>query len=576
MTFCYIDKMSCPSKKHAHCSTMETLVEDTCSPQRTSARCYSRNSSVTSLAAFRNEWLRLSTFTEYPVSSPTSCLALARNGFFYKGSGADDVVTCYSCHVRISNWLEQDDVLEVHKTVSPSCPMVTGTESNNIPINPGDKPFDDLLSTLNNLVVNNVPNEAGEISILNAFTSEPQGDTRTTQRNMSSEDDYGNNQTVAQDSLLNAGRLGEDMFVSAGKETRQCSQKRSNDTGKIKIIASRGPETSWTHSDDLASEPHTFDVHSSLDHIDKISQENVKESTNKAHELINCNANSSTITQRPRSAALLFDRNSTVKLGTDTTIELHETCTNNDVAEQAGNGLDFTKIEVSTEKPICVDLANRSHRINTFKDCSKLHQRKVEHLADSGFYYTGSNSTTANVQCFVCGWKFINWEHEDDVWLQHALHSPTCCFVKQIKGQTYVDVVQELAHTKKKPTSAMETGATGGRVSPLDLRHGKFLTPDDIRLRCREKGKSSMSEDRQFFDSPSVPRKSDNLDVERLREENKNLRMRTSCKVCTDKEVEFVFLPCGHFIACSQCVNASAECKICKTAIIGILRAYIK
>uniref|UniRef100_A0A182YU20 RING-type domain-containing protein n=1 Tax=Biomphalaria glabrata TaxID=6526 RepID=A0A182YU20_BIOGL len=470
------------------------------------------------------------------------------------------MVTCYRCHARISNWLEQDDVSEVHKTVSPSCPMVTGTESNNIPINPGDKPFDDLLSTLNNLVVNNVPNEAGEISTLNAFTSEPQGDTRTTQRNMSSEDDYGNNQTVAQDSLLNAGRLGEDMFVSAGKETRQCSQKRSNDTGKIKIIASRGPETSWTHSDDLASEPHTFDVHSSLDHIDKISQENVKESTNKAHELINCNANSSTITQRPRSADFLFDRNSTVKLGTDTTIELHETCTNNDVAEQAGNGLECTKIEVSTEKPICVDLANRSHRINTFKDCSKLHQRKVEHLADGGFYYTGehalcffniylilnyinalyifkfatlnkmrvsilgSNSTTANVQCFVCGWKFIDWKQEDDVRFQHALHSPTCCFVKQIKGRTYIDVVQELA----------------------------LCTP-------------------QVWHYVIVY----STDAERLREKNKNLRMRTRCKVCTDKEVEFVFLPCGHFIACSQCVNASAECKICKTAIAGILRVYI-
>ncbi|KAK0042870.1 death-associated inhibitor of apoptosis 1 [Biomphalaria pfeifferi] len=480
--------------------------------------------------------------------------------FFNNGTGADGVVTCYRCHARNGKWLEQDDVSEVHKTMSPSCPMVTGIDSNNIPINPGDKPFEDLLSTLNNLVVNNVAKEPGEISILNAFPSEPQGDTTTTQRNMSSEDDYGNNQTVAQDSLFNAGRSGEDMFVSAGKETRQCSQKRPNDTGEIKTMASRRQET----SNDLASEPHTFDAHSSLDQRHKISQESLKESANKAHEL---NANSYTITQRPRSADLLFDRNSTVKLGTDTTIELHKTCANNDVAEQAGKGTKSTKIEVSTEKPICVDLANRSHRTNTFKDCSKLRQRKREHLADGGFYYTGSNSTTANVQCFVCGWKFIDWEQEDDVWFQHALHSPTCCFVKQIKGQTYIDVVQELAHTKEKPTSAMETGATGGRVSPLDLSNTSKRDSAVRALMMFEFPEKDVLETRQKLKAK---------DAERLRAENNNLRMRTSCKICTNKEVEFVFLPCGHFIACSQCVNASAECKICKKVIIGILRAYIK
>lgn len=39
------------------------------------------------------------------------------------------------------------------------------------------------------------------------------------------------------------------------------------------------------------------------------------------------------------------------------------------------------------------------------------------------------------------------------------------------------------------------------------------------------------------------------------------------CKVCMDAEMEVVFLPCSHMVACSSCALALAQCPICREDI---------
>ena len=37
------------------------------------------------------------------------------------------------------------------------------------------------------------------------------------------------------------------------------------------------------------------------------------------------------------------------------------------------------------------------------------------------------------------------------------------------------------------------------------------------------------------------------------------------CKICYDRQVNSVFVPCGHVLACFSCANSLDACPICKT-----------
>ena len=46
------------------------------------------------------------------------------------------------------------------------------------------------------------------------------------------------------------------------------------------------------------------------------------------------------------------------------------------------------------------------------------------------------------VRCFCCDIGLAEWEEEDIAWEEHAKHSPGCPFLKEIKGEEYINTVQ--------------------------------------------------------------------------------------------------------------------------------------
>ncbi|KAK0042868.1 E3 ubiquitin-protein ligase XIAP [Biomphalaria pfeifferi] len=79
---------------------------------------------------------RLGTFATYPRSAAKSAVVLAQSGFAYTGTGrdGDDRVTCVFCQAVRSSWRPEEDVEEVHRSLSPNCSLVTGQNSGNVPI----------------------------------------------------------------------------------------------------------------------------------------------------------------------------------------------------------------------------------------------------------------------------------------------------------------------------------------------------------------------------------------------------------------------------------------------------------
>lgn len=62
---------------------------------------------------------------------------------------------------------------------------------------------------------------------------------------------------------------------------------------------------------------------------------------------------------------------------------------------------------------------------------------------------------------------------------------------------------------------------------------------------------------------------------QRLLEENRLLTAMKLCKVCLDKDVNTVFLPCGHLVTCQDCAPRLRDCPVCRTYIRGTVKTFL-
>ncbi|XP_077197644.1 baculoviral IAP repeat-containing protein 2 isoform X2 [Paroedura picta] len=75
------------------------------------------------------ELYRISTFSTFPLNVPVSERSLARAGFYY--TGLKDKVKCFSCGLMLDNWKKGDSAVDKHKQFYPSCSLVQSLASAN-------------------------------------------------------------------------------------------------------------------------------------------------------------------------------------------------------------------------------------------------------------------------------------------------------------------------------------------------------------------------------------------------------------------------------------------------------------
>lgn len=76
-----------------------------------------------------------------------------------------------------------------------------------------------------------------------------------------------------------------------------------------------------------------------------------------------------------------------------------------------------------------------------------------------------------------------------------------------------------------------------------------------------------------FTDTGSPQHES--LETSSLLEENRKLEEIKLCKICLEREVNVVFLPCGHICACSNCSPAIRKCAICREFIQNAMKIQV-
>ncbi|KAK0168560.1 hypothetical protein PV327_002346 [Microctonus hyperodae] len=60
-----------------------------------------------------------------------------------------------------------------------------------------------------------------------------------------------------------------------------------------------------------------------------------------------------------------------------------------------------------------------------------------------------------------------------------------------------------------------------------------------------------------------------------LEEENRRLKEARLCKICMDREVGVVFLPCGHLVTCVHCAPSLSDCPMCRQEIRATVRTFL-
>ncbi|XP_068975107.1 E3 ubiquitin-protein ligase XIAP-like [Bombus flavifrons] len=192
-----------------------------------------------------------------------------------------------------------------------------------------------------------------------------------------------------------------------------------------------------------------------------------------------------------------------------------------------------------TKSPVHPEYASYDARLHTFATWPKSIPQRKEQLADAGFYYIGKGDQTF---CYYCGVGLKDWEPENDPWEQHAKWFSKCCYLLMVQGQDYVNKI------------------TGQDISPL-------FKEETVQI---EGADSVISTDKSNTD-----KKANLKEIIALKEENRKLKEARLCKICMDREIAIVFLPCGHLATCAYCASSLTYCLMCRQEIKATVRTFL-
>ncbi|KAL6117937.1 xiap [Pungitius sinensis] len=222
-----------------------------------------------------------------------------------------------------------------------------------------------------------------------------------------------------------------------------------------------------------------------------------------------------------------------------------------------------------------VPMGSFEERLGSFAGI--VHSIDHERLARAGFYSSGTGD---KVLCFRCGGGLKGWQPEEDPWEEHAKHYPGCSFLITEKGQEYVNGIQLQDPRRNRAASTNRNGFSGHGNEVLESvmaqkAVGMGLEPSVVEKTILEKisktGSDYSTLEALVEDSLNNSQKQDEDPLEKLRE----LQREKLCKICMDRDIGIVFIPCGHLVTCTKCSVSFTKCPICCGAITQKIQTYV-
>ncbi|XP_058052515.1 E3 ubiquitin-protein ligase XIAP isoform X3 [Ahaetulla prasina] len=459
---------------------------------------------------------RQETFAGFPSGCPVSSSDLARAGFFYTGEG--DQVRCFSCLATLEGWEAGDSVVGRHKDVSPNCCFIN------------DANFEDgrLLSGL--------PNGPPEREAAAATTTSVPPDS-----DLSSD--------FEADYLLRTRQVVDLSGSPYPQNPAMC-----NEEVRLRSFHHWPPYAPVT-PEDLANAGLYYR-----------GVEDEVECFCCGGKLKNWEPGDQAWSEHRRHFPRCF-----FVLG-------HDVGNVENVAHQPGDGqLDRSsthRVPPLPPPPHNPSMADFAKRLQTFGVWS--YSVSKERLAQAGFYSLG---IADSVECFSCGGGLKEWKAGEDPWEEHARWYPGCKYLGEEKGQAFVNSVHLKSLPPESTTEEAEKVLTiedeehlQSRAIQSALQMG--FSMEEISQMVERKARLSAERYRsvealvtdligaQRDDTPSAHLENHLQKDLSTEEKLKRLEEEKICKICMDKLLSVVFIPCGH-LACQECAEAVEKCPWC-------------
>nr|XP_054753923.1 baculoviral IAP repeat-containing protein 3-like [Lytechinus pictus] len=137
-------------------------------------------------------------------------------------------------------------------------------------------------------------------------------------------------------------------------------------------------------------------------------------------------------------------------------------------------------------------------RLDTFRDKwsdeFKLPSSALRWLANAGFFKDGPGDRT---RCFYCGGGVECWEEDDEPWCEHARNFPTCTWLLDMKGEEFVNDVQDYFKNKKAREEEENKSRDTSTASALNHQNAPASVPN-------KRGQVSANDLVKMMDSPTV------------------------------------------------------------------------
>lgn len=216
-----------------------------------------------------------------------------------------------------------------------------------------------------------------------------------------------------------------------------------------------------------------------------------------------------------------------------------------------------------------------SARKASFKGWPTQITQRPEVLTKAGFFYLGEGD---KCKCFYCGGILWDWEPGDDPWVEHAKWFPDCPWVKLAKGDQFVEDVQREMNRMQIDDEETSHGpiAQETSVKTVDDPSSSSASskPSDAGAGAAGSSQASLAAGASHT-STAEEGSDEKKRLQKIIEENRNLKEQKLCKICLDEDVGVLFEPCGHICCCASCAVSLQQCPICRQPISKSVKAYI-
>ncbi|XP_050390103.2 baculoviral IAP repeat-containing protein 3 [Patella vulgata] len=438
------------------------------------------------------------------VSQKTSFIKLARAGFYY--GGPVEGIQCFKCKskARYDYWDDESPV-GVHRILNPYCPFLQSPDFDNN-------------NDHNDLCASTTPTDAVASNHVGTLISQhPNKNAPQPQETTQREELSDNNHEIpprnvtreissSQSQQQSRNNIQRNLFLNIGTACNQLNENSEttvpNSTNKTKM----NTNTSTLNNDNIRSRSSYFD------HVEeytgKIIYPKIGHTIFDLYESFRVLTFPTPQNEKAREWAedgFIYVDNDIVQcvycVGCASFYEVNVRDTHKRLFPEGRHlcpmvsKIDVGNVSIGLEALVRRKLLNKSNqpsagcvttypvlhpqfmsteeRISSFKYWPKQYKLTKCQLAEAGFFHTG---VATKVVCFCCGIAVIDWEPVAEPWQQHALISPTCCFIKHAKGPEFI---QEMAAIENLVEVA--PAVKGGRYPGVDMLKAAVLADGELK-----------------------------------------------------------------------------------------------